>query len=93
MRPGKGLNNAGRRADAELGQALLTILGIGVAGGIALVGGALKLGEKILDLQVRAYEKIEAQRDANRESVRELADNEIDFASEDRDESLDLHEE
>jgi hypothetical protein len=93
MRPGKGLNNAGRRPDAELGQALLAILGIGVAGGIAIVGGALKLGEKVLELQVKAYEKIEAQREANRESVRELAESEMDFASEDRDESLELHEE
>ena len=93
MRPGKGLNNAGRRPDAELGQALLAILGIGVAGGIAIVGGALKLGEKVLELQVKAYEKIEAQREANRESVRELAESEMDFAFEDRDESLELHEE
>jgi hypothetical protein len=92
MRPGKGLNNAGRRPDAELGQALLAILGIGVAGGIAIVGGALKLGEKVLELQVKAYEKIEAQREAHREAVRALAESESEFASEPRDESLDLRE-
>ena len=37
MRPGSGLNNAGRRPDGELGQALFAVLGIGLAGGIALV--------------------------------------------------------
>ena len=51
MKPGKGLQNAGRRPDGDLGQSLLAILGLGVAGSIALVGGAVKLGEKMLDLQ------------------------------------------
>ena len=88
MRPGHGLSNAGRRPDGELGQALLAVLGIGIAGGIALVGGAVKLGEKVLDLQVRAYEKIEAQRESYRESANEIADSEMDFGFEDRDETI-----
>ena len=92
MRPGSGFSSSGRRPDGELGQALLTVLGVGIAGGIALVGGAVKLGEKVLDLQVRAYEKIEAQREAHREAVRALAESESEFASEPRDESLDLRE-
>ena len=92
MRPGSGLRDAGRRPDGELGQALLAVLGIGIAGGIALIGGALKLGEKILDLQVRAYEKVEAQREAGREAVREIEEKETDYASEQRDESLGLRD-
>lgn len=92
MRPGRGLRDAGRRPDGDLAQTLLAVLGIGMAGGIALVGGALKLGEKVLDLQVRAYERIEAQREANKEAARQLAENEMEFASEARDESLGLRE-
>ncbi len=86
MRP--GLNNSGRKPDAELGQALLTLVGVGLAGGIALIGGAIKLGEKILDLQVKAYERIEAEREAQKQAVRQIADSEMEFASEEKDESL-----
>jgi hypothetical protein len=86
MRP--GFSNSGRKPDAELGQALLAIVGIGLAGGIALISGAVKLGEKVLDLQVRAYERIEAEREAQKKAVREIADTEMDFASEPKDESL-----
>ncbi len=86
MRP--GLGNSGRKPDAELGQALLTLVGVGLAGGIALIGGAIKLGEKILDLQVKAYEKIEAEREAQKQLVREISDSELEFPAEDKDESL-----
>lgn len=79
MRPGSGLSGAGRRPDGDLGQSLLAILGIGIAGSIALVGGAVKLGEKMLDLQVKAYEKIEAGRRAQIEAVREAAANELEY--------------
>ena len=79
MKPGKGLLNAGRRPDGDLGQSLLAILGIGIAGSIALVGGAVKLGEKMLDLQVKAYEKIESEREAHREFVRQATANELEF--------------
>ena len=77
MRPGRGLTNPGRKPDAELGQALLAVLGLGIAGGIALVGGAVKLGEKMIDLQVKAYEKIEAEREAYKEAVRKASENEM----------------
>ena len=79
MKPGKGLQNAGRRPDGDLGQSLLAILGLGVAGSIALVGGAVKLGEKMLDIQVKAYEKIEAEREAYKEAVRKAYENEMEF--------------
>lgn len=78
MRPGSG---PGRGTDRELGEALLAILGLGIAGGIALVGGAVKLGEKMLDLQVKAYEKVEAEREARREAVRKIEENEIGFGT------------
>lgn len=86
MKPGFG--NSGRKPDAELGQALLTLVGAGLAGGIALIGGAIKLGEKILDLQVKAYEKIEAERESQKQAAREIAESEMEFASEEKDESL-----
>ena len=79
FRPGSGLSSAGRRPDGDLGQSLLAILGIGIAGSIALVGGAVKLGEKMLDIQVKAYEKIEAEREAYKEAVRKASENEMEF--------------
>lgn len=85
MRPGRG---PGRVPDKELGEALLAVLGLGVAGGIALIGGAVKLGEKMLDLQVKAYEKIESEREALRAAAREIAETEIEFASEPKNEDL-----
>lgn len=72
LMPGSGLGEAGRKPDADLGQALLAVLGIGIAGSIALVGGAVKLGEKLLDLQNKAYEKVEAEREARREAVKAI---------------------
>jgi hypothetical protein len=78
MKPGSGLS-AGRKPDADLGQALLAVIGLGLAGGIALIGGAVKLGEKVLDLQVKAYEKIETERESRREAVRQIAENEMEF--------------
>lgn len=72
-------NSSGRRPDGELAEALLAVLGVGVAGGIALLGGAMKLGEKVMDLQVKAYERIEAEREARREAVRQIAETEIGF--------------
>lgn len=85
LKPG---STGGRGSDRELAEALLTIMGIGIAGGIALIGGALKLGEKMLDLQVKAYERIEAEREARREAVREITGNEIGFPSEPKNEDL-----
>ena len=75
MRPGM----SGGKPNADLGQALLAVIGVGLAGGIALVGGAVKLGEKMLDLQVKAYEKIESEREAHRELVRQATANELEF--------------
>ena len=74
-----GTKLAGRKPDADLGQALLAVIGLGLAGGIALIGGAVKLGEKVLDLQVKAYEKIETERESRREAVRQIAENEMEF--------------
>lgn len=82
MRPGN-FGSAGRKPDGELAEALLAVLGVGIAGGIALLGGAIKVGEKVLDMQVKAYEKIEAEREARREAVRKIAENEIEFGSDD----------
>lgn len=91
LRPGS--TGSGRRQNEELAQALLALVGIGLAGGIALIGGAVKLGEKILDLQVRAYEKIENERETRREEIRQIADSETDFPAEALNEDLPLREE
>ena len=86
MKPGQSGSES--RGSRELGSALLAIVGVGVAGSIALVSGAVKLGEKVLDLQVKAYEKIESEREAQKKAVREIAEAEMEFASEPRNEEL-----
>ena len=47
----------------------------GVAGGALLVSGAKALGEAMLDKQVSDYEKLEAQREADKEEVRRIMEN------------------
>lgn len=88
IRPG----NSGKRPDAELGQALLTLVGIGLAGGIALIGGAIKLGEKVLDLQVKAYERIESEREARKEVTRQIAESEMEYPAEPLNDELPLRD-
>ncbi len=69
--------NAGGKADASLGGALLTILAAGVAGGALLISGAKALGEFILEEQKDGYRKLEERREADKEAVRRIMDNEI----------------
>jgi len=57
---------------------LLKIVAYGVAGGALLISGAKALGEALLDKQASDYEKLEAQREADREEVRRIMENEIE---------------
>ncbi len=61
-----------------LGGTLLKIVAYGVAGGALLVSGAKALGEALLDKQVSDYEKLEAQREADKEEVRRIMENEFE---------------
>jgi hypothetical protein len=73
-----GLRNAGRKPDAELGGVLLKIVAIGVAGGAALIGAAMKLGDEITRRQIDEYERKQEEREAQKEAVRQAAANDFD---------------
>ena len=71
-----GIDNINAGAGSGLGGTLLRIIAYGVAGGALLISGAKQLGEALLDKQVRDYEKLEAQREADKEEVRRIMENE-----------------
>ena len=73
-----GIDNIKAGAGGGLGGTLLKIMAYGVAGGALLVSGAKALGEALLDKQVSDYEKLEAQREADKEEVRRIMENEIE---------------
>lgn len=66
------------KTDIGLGRSLLKIIAFGVAGGAALIGGAKALGEKLEEKQVKDYEKLEAQREADKENVRRIMENSVE---------------
>ncbi len=73
-----GIDNIQAGIAPSLGKALLKIIAFGVAGGAALIGGAKALGDKLEEKQVRDYEKLEAQREADRENVRRIMENAVE---------------
>ena len=79
LRPSRDMRAAGARANSDLAEALLKIIAVGVAGGIATIAGAKKLGESIVEMQDNAEDKLEAQRAAYREAVRKAAENEFEI--------------
>ena len=70
------IDNISASARGGLGGTLLKIIAYGVAGGALLISGAKQLGEALLDKQVSDYEKLEAQREADKEEVRRIMENE-----------------
>lgn len=79
LRPSRDMRAAGARANSDLAEALLKIIAVGLAGGIATIAGAKKLGEEILEIQDNAEEKLERQRAAYKEAVRKAAENEFEI--------------
>ena len=71
-------NMANGSGGGGLASSLLKIVAYGVAGGALLISGAKALGEALLDKQVSDYEKLEAQREADKEEVRRIMENEIE---------------
>ena len=78
LKPPKAFRDAGRPADSELAEALLRIIAIGVAGGIATIAGAKKLGEGIQSLQEDAALRLQEEREAYKRAVRAAAANEFE---------------
>lgn len=73
-----GIDNIKAGGSGGLGGTLLKIIAYGVAGGALLISGARQLGEALLDKQVSDYEKLEAQREADKEEVRRIMENDPD---------------
>lgn len=73
-----GIKNMGSGSAPGVVRTLLAIIGIGFAGSAALVGAAKTLGEKLEEKQVRDYEKLEAQREADKENVRRIMENAVE---------------
>ena len=46
---GRDMRSAGRPADAALAKAMLKLMAVGFAGGVALIAGAKKVGESMLN--------------------------------------------
>jgi len=70
-----GIGNLNASAGKNLGGTLLKIIAYGVAGGALLISGAKQLGESMLDKQASDYKKLEEQREADREAVRRIVEN------------------
>ena len=62
----------------DLGGVMIKMLAAGVAGGAALILGAKAFGELLLEAQVERYNRLEPQREADREEVRRITQNEIE---------------
>lgn len=73
-----GIDNINAGAGGGLGGTLIKILAVGVAGGALLISGAKQLGEALLDKQASNYEKLEVKREADKEEVRRIAENEYE---------------
>ncbi len=70
-----GIDNLNTSAVRNFGGTLLKIIAYGVAGGALLISGAKQLGEALLDKQTSDYKKLEEQREADREEVRRIVEN------------------
>ncbi len=70
-----GIDNISAGAGKGLGSTLLKIIAYGVAGGALLISGAKQLGEALLDKQASDYRKLEEQREADREAIRRIVEN------------------
>ncbi len=90
LRPSKDMRAAGRAADSALAEELLKLIAIGVAGGIATIAGAKKLGESLQEMQAEAVRKAEEQRERYKEAVRQVVANEIETEYETDDSDLTL---
>ncbi len=62
---------------ADVASALLKVLAIGVAGGVALLKGGQVLGEKLEEVIEGAQVKVEKLREADREANRDIKSRDI----------------
>lgn len=70
-----GLGNVKANSGGGLGGALLKIIAVGVAGGALLISGAKSLGEVLLEKQDSSSKKLADKREADKEAVRRIVEN------------------
>ena len=73
-----GIDNLPGGSGPSLGGALLRIIAGGIAGGVILISGAKALGEALLNKQESDNRKLEEQREADKEAVRRIVENEAE---------------
>lgn len=78
LRTSDKMRYAGKPADSDLAEELIKLIGIAVAGGIALITGAKKFGESLQNMQSEAERKAEEQRQRYKEAVRQAVENEVE---------------
>jgi hypothetical protein len=79
LRLSKDMRDAGLRADRDLAEALLRVIAIGLAGGIATIAGAKKFGEGLQEMQERNDRRMAEERAAYKKAVRRIAENEFEI--------------
>lgn len=57
-----------------LGETLITMIAAGLAGGTFVIAAAKYIGEKLLDYETGRYERLEKQRELDRQEVRRIAE-------------------
>lgn len=70
-----GIDNLNASARKDLGSTLIKILAYGLAGGALLISGAKQIGEALLSKQESDSKKLEEQREADKEEVRRIVEN------------------
>ena len=69
-----GMTKPKGQSQGDLTEVLIKMIAYGVAGGALLIAGAKVLGEKIVELELDKYDRIERQRKADREEVARISE-------------------
>ena len=80
-----GMSGASNGSGGSLASTLLAVLAGGIAGGALLLAGSKALGDKLTDMQVEEYEKIERMREEARKFANRIASIEDGSIFEDED--------
>lgn len=82
IRRGKDMSRAGKAADKELAGALLKMIAVGFAGGLAMIAGAKKVGSAYLDAKAKSDVDLDEMEDAEACGCQECPDEEETEAEE-----------
>ena len=67
-----GMSEPREQSGSGLGGVLFGLIAAGITGGAFLVGGAKLLGEKLLEIDENRFERLEMQREADKEEVKRI---------------------